>query len=600
MTRFNDLPDNREIEKFDSALFSIVDAIRRRLHPEEYDVILLLLSLYRDKLLNVEVIENISNTSELLETVFDKSLDSTALRYRPVSAAFDSIDLETLRVILESFEGLKQYIFSDEYPSLFDSFLYQLANSKGRLGGEYLQPKELTKLVSNIVSLTPNAKIFNPFAGVASFQSLAKQNVSYFGQELNHKTWALGTLRAWAHNASSQFRYKREESIQNWPVAGEKFDLIVTNPPFGLKISNLGIPGEFISKYRTVEQFILDKSHENLSENGKVITFMSQGTLLRQNGSEHILANLIESNLLDTIVSFPGGILKHTGIPFAMVILSKDNSSANKVRFIKADKYVQVDQKGIKVLDYYSLAGLINGKLQDSESLRVVDKQQIRDNDFDLNILQYFKKEIEVSGSERLVKLKDILKFVRGHRDNFPETGKYVRIRDLKDDTVDFVLDDSQLEETELKRTGAHKVSESCLLIATRWRALKPTLFEFKGVPIFKSKDILSFVVNESEVDTTYLINELNTEYVRDQLESLRLGTSVVPSIRKDDFLEVSVKIPSLLEQKAKAQIIHELSGKIKKLQNERNSLVHGTTITNFNEFASLKHTLGTPRQKYT
>ena len=40
-----------------------------------------------------------------------------------------------------------------------------------------------------------------------------------------------------------------------------------------------------------------------------------------------------------------------------------------------------------------------------------------------------------------------------------------------------------------------------------------------------------------------------------------------------------------------------EISEKIKQLQNERNALAHGVSTKEFNEFASLKHTLGRPRQ---
>ena len=129
-----------------------------------------------------------------------------------------------------------------------------------------------------------------------------------------------------------------------------------------------------------------------------------------------------------------------------------------------------------------------------------------------------------------------------------------------------------------------------------RWRTLKPTFFEFKGESIARSQDILSFKVNESKVEIAYLINELHTDYVQEQLESFRSGTTV-PFIKKDDLLEVVIKLPSLEEQRAKIQGISEISDKIKSLVEEQNALEHGKSIKQSNEFASLKHTLGRPRQ---
>ena len=107
----------------------------------------------------------------------------------------------------------------------------------------------------------------------------------------------------------------------------------------------------------------------------------------------------------------------------------------------------------------------------------------------------------------------------------------------------------------------------------------------------------MSFKINESIVDKAYLINELHSEYVQEQLESFQLGNSIIPFIRKEDIMEVVIKLPSLVEQRAKMQGIFELSDKIKILNAERNALLHGKSINQFNEFASLKHTLGRPRQ---
>ncbi len=70
-----------------------------------------------------------------------------------------------------------------------------------------------------------------------------------------------------------------------------------------------------------------------------------------------------------------------------------------------------------------------------------------------------------------------------------------------------------------------------------------------------------------------------------------------MPYIHREDLLEVIVKLPSIEEQRAKVQGIYEISDKIKSLQEERNALTHGKSIKQFNEFASLKHTLGRPRQ---
>ncbi len=243
-----------------------------------------------------------------------------------------------------------------------------------------------------------------------------------------------------------------------------------------------------------------------------------------------------------------------------------------------------------KVLNDYVLSGIVHSDNQENSAVSIVKNEQIRANNYNLNVPRYYQKKIDG------VKLGDILEFVSGQRRNLPESGKLIRIRDLKDDKLDFQLDLPNIEVTELRRPDIHLVSESCLLLSMRWRTLKPTFFEFKGESIARSQEILSFKVNESKVEIEYLINELHTDYVQEQLESFRSGTTV-PFIKKDDFLEIVIKLPSLEEQRAKIQGISEISDKIKSLVEEQNALEHGKSIKQSNEFASLKHTLGRPRQ---
>src|SRR5690606_8096003 len=77
-------------------------------------------------------------------------------------------------------------------------------------------------------------------------------------------------------------------------------------------------------------------------------------------------------------------------------------------------------------------------------------------------------------------------------------------------------------------------------------------------------------------------------------LESYRTGATI-PFIRKDDLLEVSIKLPSLEEQRAKVQGIIELSDKINQLQDERNALVAGVSNKIYESVSTIKHSLGKP-----
>ncbi len=582
------------LEAVKSKIWMMFDILRsENISSDDYHVVLFLLSAYKDNLVTIDIVNDYHHLKERLNERLRNSNYEYYEQYAPIIQSFEPsiqrLSENGIRHLFSVLVEINKQVLTENFPDVFDSVLYRISQSQGRYAGEFIQPVELTRFMCGLADLKKDAKVFNPFAGLASFGVYLDQGQDYFGQELNQKTWALGALRLMAYERPGSSRYVCDDSILHWPKESEKFDLILSNPPFGMRLGHHYRDIE--PNIRTIEQFLIEKGIQSLKQNGKLIALLPQGFLFRGMHEQRLREHLVEEDLIDTIISLPGGLLLHTGIPLIILVLDKNKKLPGRIKFVDAKNFVTAKGPREKVLNDYSLNSFIHSDKEDDNVVKTVYNKQIRDNDYNLSVARYFQKQIDG------VKLGDILELVRGQRGNLPETGKLIRIRDLKDDKVDFTLDVSSVEETELRRPDIHLVSESCLLLAMRWRTLKPTLFEFKGEPIFRSQDILSFKVNEAIADKAYLINELHADYVQEQLESYRLGASVMPFIRKDDLMEVVIKIPSIEEQRAKVQGIYELSDKVKSLQEERNALVHGKTLKQFSEFASLKHTLGRPRQ---
>jgi type I restriction enzyme M protein len=588
------LEDIMPLEAVKSKIWMMFDILRsENISSDDYHVLLFLLSAYKDNLISIDLVNENQHLKEKLIEQLRNSNNEFYEQYSPILQSFEPsiqrLSENGIKHIFIVLVEIRKQVLTENFPDVFDSVLYRISQSQGRYAGEFIQPIELTRFMCGLADLKKDAKVFNPFAGLASFGVYLDQGQDYFGQELNQKTWALGALRLMAYERPGSLKYECGDSILHWPDQSEKFDTIISNPPFGIRLGH---------NYRdiepnigTIEQFLIEKGVQSLKQNGKLIALLPQGFLFRGMQDQRIRERLVKEDLVDTIISLPGGLLLNTGIPLIILVLSRNKKLPGRVKFVDANKFVIAKGPREKVLNDYRLNSFIHSDKEDENVVKIIYNEQIRDNDYNLSVARYFQKLIKG------VKLGDILEIVRGKRGNLPETGKLIRIRDLKDDKVDFTLDISGVEVTELRRPDIHLVLESCLLLAMRWRTLKPTLYEFKGEPIFRSQDILSFKVNEVIADKAYLINELHADYVQEQLESYRLGASVMPFIRRDDLMEVVIKLPSIEEQRAKMQGIYELSDKIKNLQDERNALAHGKTIKQFNEFASLKHTLGRPRQ---
>jgi type I restriction enzyme M protein len=620
------LEDMMPVKAIEQQIWRMFDILRgNSIGSHDYHIILLFLSLYKDDQISKDFLfrESQINLEDLQTSINTNSIQSEndySTIIESLSSSLLNIRNRVFKELIDALFQIDKAILKENFSEIFDYTLYRITESQGRYGGEFIQPIEITRFICALADIHEKSKVFNPFAGLASFGVFLNEGQNYFGQELNQKTWALGALRIMAYKKPETTQFVCDDSIINWPDQTEKFDLILANPPYGMRLSQQY--REVEPSIRTIEQFLIEKGVNSLNAKGKLIALLPQGFLFRGRHEQRLRQHLIEEDLIDTIISLPGGLLLNTGIPLIVLVIDRDKKSPGKVRFIDAKKFVEAKSSREKVLNDYELLkhmldhdkeyntdkiidsqNLVNEPFSEYRSLisgqdyieisdidRIVDTTLIREFDYNLNVPRYFQKHIEG------IKLKEIVEYVRGRRGDLPDKGKMIRIRDLRDDKLDFKLDVSSVEETEFRRPHLRIIDESCLLLATRWRTLKPTYFEFSGDPIFLNPDILSFRINEQVADTAYLTNELHADYVEEQLASYRQGATI-PMIRRDDLLEIVIKLPSLEEQKAKVQGIEELSDKIKSLQRERNALAHEKAVTQFNEFASLKHTLGRPRQ---
>lgn len=563
-----------------------VDILRNEpIDSEEYHLILFLLSLYKDGTNLTKLFSDKANLRKKFAVLNNPILQ----RHLPVFESFEPsirrLSPEGLASIIQALHRVDMKALSHNFANVFDSVLYQITQSQGRHGGEFMQPAELTRFICTLADLPKKATVFNPFAGLASFGVYLDQDQHYFGQEIDPDTWALGTLRIMAYERSSTSQYICGDSILNWPES-KTFDLVVANPPYGVHLGQQY--REVHPNVNTIEQFLIEKSINSLNANGKLIALLPQGVLFRGSHERRLRKRLITDDLIDTIISLPGGVLLNTSTPLVIIVISKSKKVPGKVRFIKADELVESNISKQKVLNDARLSNIIQDSYQNSHIIRIIDNEQINANDYNLNVPRYFSKHIEG------VKLKEIIEVVNGRRSHLPDSGKMIRIKDLKEDKLGFKLDLTNVEKTALHGLNLRLIDESCILVATRGRALKPTLFEFTGEPIFLNPDIVSFKVNTNIIDIAYLINELSDQYVETQLDSYRQGAAI-PVIGKNDLFDIVIKLPSIEEQRAKMQGIVELSNTIKLLQEEKNMLAHGVGNRLYENVSTIKHALGKP-----
>ncbi|WP_431244239.1 N-6 DNA methylase [Flavobacterium sp. P21] len=297
---------------------------------------------------------------------------------------------------------------------------------------------------------------------------------------------------------------------------------------------------------------------------------------------------IIENDILEMVISVPSELLIETNIPLSILVINKNKKDKGIVYMVDASNYVTIIKKE-KQLAYKELILLIKSKAC-NDSQVFISNEEIINNDFSLTPSRYLglNQVIELESTHQLMKFGYLAPTVSRNRTKKPETGKFVRIRDLKDSNLEYSLTLETIQDSEIPN-NAQKIEESCLLITLRGKNIKPTYFKFEEEPIYISNDIVALKVEESIIDIEYLINELYSEYFLKQIESYRTGIAI-PILKKSDLLNSNIIVPSLEEQKAKIKGVKEAFIQSQKKELELKQELLGFKDESFREFASIKH----------
>lgn len=450
---------------------------------------------------------------------------------------------------------LDDVLLDEDLGALFDEVIIQTAKDFSKGVGESFQPIEISKLIFKLGNSSIPMDVYNPFAGLASYGVYFGKNHHYVGQEINTSTWALGKIRLILNDAYV-YDYKLEDSIQNWNSLGQQYDLLVSTPPFGYwKNPYLYSDGNILPVNSYEEFFILNGINNSLKAEGKLIGLFSQGLLFGSKKSQHFLRKeLVEAGVVEMIISLPSNIFYNTSINTSIIVLNKGYSnSRNFVKFIDGSSFYK-NVGGKNILQIELLFKEIDSC--NEKYVRNISIEEIRANSYRLDARSYFISKIETPVGYKKIKLKEVLKYNNKRKKVSDINEKILSISDLTDNQFDREKKyNHKLNHIRNRSVDAYYTFEDILLVSLRFKNIKPTYYRtLDDNPIYYSSNLAGFHLLLNQIDTAYLINELNADYVKQQVTSFSIG-SVMSYIRVNDFLNIEILVPlSIEEQRALAK----------------------------------------------
>lgn len=354
------------------------------------------------------------------------------------------------RYSLKNADLYKEDILGDAYEYLIEQF----ADDAGKKGGEFYTPKQVVNLIVHLIKPEPGNRVYDPTCGSGGMliqsakyvrnhyegqKELKHTNISLSGQEKNLGTWAICKLNMILHNLGDSDIQKGDtletpKHLQDGEL--QLFDRVIANPPFSMdkwwaaaevdsnnekKTPNYA--KEVSDKYGRFSYGIPPRSYGDLAflqhmisvlkMDGKLGIVLPHGVLFRGSAEGKIREGILKDDILEAVVGLPSKLFYNTGIPASILIVNKNKPEhlKNKVIFIDASQEYK-EGKNQNTLEDEHVAKIIKAYVEGKDVdkfMRIVDFEEIKENDFNLNIACY----IDTTEEEEQVDISAVLENIR-------------------------------------------------------------------------------------------------------------------------------------------------------------------------------------------
>ncbi|MCK5062228.1 type I restriction-modification system subunit M [Candidatus Parcubacteria bacterium] len=345
-----------------------------------------------------------------------------------------------IRYLIQDFQKIDLSEVDDDI--IGNSYMYMIERfgaDAGKKAGEFFTVRSVAQLLAKLAQPKSGDRICDPAMGSGGLLLLAgeeiekqgSKNYALYGQESTGSTYQLARMNVFLHEKDSA-RLEWGDTLNN-PLLVEndklmKFDLVIANPPFSLK--KWGAENATSDKYNRFWRGIPPKDKGDFAfishmmevakpKQGRVAVIVPHGVLFRGGAEGKIRQAMLEENVIDAVIGLPAGLFQTTGIPVAILILdrSREKGGANEkkkdILFIEASKEF-VPGKAQNSLSNENIEKIFK-TYKDKKTIdkfsRVVGFNEIKENDFNLNITRYvdtFEEEEEVDISANLKELDKI------------------------------------------------------------------------------------------------------------------------------------------------------------------------------------------------
>lgn len=476
--------------------------------------------------------------------------------YQTLKSSFEKLDSAVLRNVLLSLERFSSFIseMNDrDFAKLFNKLISQVSGTKSR-GFGFGTPDVVAKFISYLIELKPKQSVYDPYAGLCILLSSVvadKKGIRVFANDISENAGTVGILNL-VVNGVEDFEYTFNEATR---VDSRVYDWIVSNPPFYRSFTSKGksvIPED---PFESSISYI----YSRLNSNGRAVIVVPDSFLFTEDKIHRRLrGELVIERAVKAVVSLPNGIFQpYSGTATSILFLEKgklndgiffadfSNISKDELDF-KTEEFSnnirkQKDLDKLTRFIHYDFLAL-------NEEFNLLPRKNILQS---FNSSEYIQKGIPLREliERRIPGVQISSANINDEQDGTP----YLRIADLIDEPrfpyitkrpSKYVSDIEEMKSIRLIETGNIAVSKV-------GNKLKPSVY-LVDEPAAVGSNILSFSIKNDKILPEYLVHELNSDYVQEQLDAIQIRGIGPNYYREKDLLNLRILVPSIQEQMKK------------------------------------------------
>ena len=328
-----------------------------------------------------------------------------------------------------SFENIFDEKF-DFYATIFEYLIKDYNTNSGGKYAEYFTPHAVSKIMARCLvnGEVNNVTCYDPSAGSGTLlmnlaHQIGEDKCTIYSQDISQKSSSLLRLNLvlndLVHSIHNIIKGNTILDPYHKQANGEleKFDYIVSNPPFKLDFSDFsadldtkenqerffaGIPKVPAKKKESMAIYLMFIQHimHSLKDNGKAAIVVPTGFITAQSGiDKKIRQRLIDEKMLAGVVSMPSNIFANTGTNVSILFIDKANQGdvvlidasnlGETIKDGKNQKTVLTHAEEDQIINTFN-----NKEVVDNFSV-VVSYDNIAAKNYSLSAGQYFEVKIE-------------------------------------------------------------------------------------------------------------------------------------------------------------------------------------------------------------